>query len=325
MGKKYTQLDLDERIELDRLRDAGYSFRRIGRLMHRSHTTIGRELRRNNLPKAGYKPARADKMAYVRCKRHCKLERLSTLATHVSDHLAMGWSPEQIAGRLRHTRAKHTISHETIYRYIYRSSVRKNRLYRYLPRAKTKRGLRYFKRRRNPIPQRMNIANRPQSIENRQEFGHWEGDLMQFRTQRGNILTLCERKTRLIATAPLPSKAAEPTAQALQETLGGLPQLARKSITFDRGGEFAHHETIRKGLNVDVWYCDPHSPWQRGTIENTNGLLRRDLPRKTNFNDYTEQDIQNLTFMLNSTPRKCLGFKTPAEAFMENINGALEM
>ena len=133
MGKRYTQLDLDERIELSLLDAAGYSRRKIGHLMGRSHTTIGRELSRNALPKSGYKPASADRIAYS--KRRCKLQRLSTLYQHIHDHLGMGWSPEQIAGRLKLEQSKHIICHETIYRYIYRREVRKERLYKYLDRT----------------------------------------------------------------------------------------------------------------------------------------------------------------------------------------------
>jgi IS30 family transposase len=325
MGKIYKQLDLDERIELNCLRDAGYSFRKIGELMNRSHTSVSRELKRNSLPKAGYKPARADIMAQVRCDRCCKLQRLSALREHVHDRLAMGWSPEQIAGRLRLERSKHTISHETIYRYVYRKHVRKLRLYRYLPHAKAKRGLRYFKRRREPLPERMNIANRPQAIEDRQQFGHWEGDLMQFRTQRGAVLNVTERTTRFSLLSSLPDKRAASTGQEIVAQLSQLPPGARHSITFDRGTEFRDHVAMKDKLSVEVWYCDPHSPWQRGMIENTNGLLRRDMPRKTDIKDYTQKDIEMIQFMLNSTPRKCLGYKTPEEMFIQKLNGALEM
>lgn len=325
MGKHYTQLDLDERIEIFRLHDAGKSNREIGRVMGRHRSTIDRELARNALPQAGYKAASADRMAYGRRKRCSKIERLSPLQTVVKDRLAMGWSPEQISGRLRLEEAEHSISHESIYRFIYRPRLRKERLYRYLPRAKAKRGRRYFKRRRDPIPDLLSIKNRPQAIDEREEFGHWEGDLMIFRTLKGNLLTLCERTTRFALSAPLPSKKAVPTAQAIVEQLKGLPSKARRSITFDRGGEFADHETMKRELGLDIWFCDPHSPWQRGTIENTNGIFRRDLPRKKDITDYTNQDIDNLTWLLNTTPRKCLGYQTPAEAFIEKLGGALEM
>ena len=325
MGKNYSQLDLDERIELSCLRDAGCSLRKIGKLMNRSHTTVSRELKRNSLSKAGYKPARADIMAQVRCDRPCKLQRLSTLREHVHDRLAMGWSPEQIAGRLRQQRSKHIISHETIYRYVYRKQVRKLRLYRYLPHAKAKRGLRYFKRRRTPLPERMNIANRPQAIEDRQQFGHWEGDLLQFRTQRGAVLNVTERATRFSLLSSLSDKRAASTGHEIVARLRQLPPGARRSITFDRGTEFRDHGAMKNRLGVDIWYCDPHSPWQRGMIENTNGILRRDMPRKTDIKDYTLKDIEMIQFMVNSTPRKCLVYKTPEEMFIQELNGALDM
>jgi IS30 family transposase len=325
MGKHYNQLSLDERIEISRLRTDGVSGEQIGKVLGRHPATIYRELARNRLPKSGYKPAAADHMAFVRRKRCSRIERLNPLRTLVVDRLAMGWSPQQIAGRLKLQGGEHTISHESIYRFIYRCKARPDRLYRYLARAKATRGRRYFKRRRAPIPDRLGIANRPQHIATREEFGHWEGDLMQFRTQRGNLLTLCERKTRFSLTFPLPSKRAEPTAQAVAEQFAALPPGACKSITFDRGGEFAHHHMMTQQTGADIWFCDPHSPWQRGTIENTNGIFRRDLPRKADYKDYSAQDFENLTGMINSTPRKCLGYKTPAEAFMENLTVALEM
>ncbi len=325
MGKHYSQLSLDERIEISRLRADGVSPEQIGEVLGRHPATIYRELARNRLPKSGYKPAAADHMAFVRRNRCSRIERLSPLKTIVVDRLAMGWSPQQIAGRLKLEAAQHMVSHESIYRYIYRPKVHGQRLYRYLPRAKAKRGRRYFKRQRTPIPDRLGIGNRPQHIETREEFGHWEGDLMQFRTQRGNLLTLCERKTRFSLTFPLPSKRAEPTAQAVADQFAALPPGACKSITFDRGGEFAHHHVMTQQTGADIWFCDPHSPWQRGTIENTNGIFRRDLPRKADYKDYSAQDFENLTWMINSTPRKCLGYKTPAEAFIENLTVALEM
>ena len=144
---------------------------------------------------------------------------------------------------------------------------------------------------------------------------------MQFRTQRGNLLTLCERKTRFTITAPLRTKTAAETGDVLREIFRKMPEPLKRSVTFDNGGEFAEHKT----LGMDIFFCDPSAPWQRGTIENTNGIIRRDMPRKTDISNYTLNDIDQLTWAINSTPRKCLGFKTPAEAFLENITGALEM
>jgi IS30 family transposase len=319
MGKQYDQLDLDDRIEISRLHADGISFGAIGRMMGRSTSTISRELQRNSLPKGGYKPASADRIAYSRCRRRSRIERLSPLRDHVDDHLAMGWSPEQIAGRLRLQGSEHKLSHESIYRYIYRPQVRSRKLHRYLARAKATRGRRYFKRRREPIPGRRSIHERGQTIDNRSEFGHWEGDLMQFRTQCGNLVTLVERQTRLTLAGGLPSKTAKATATKLTSLLCGLPHTARRSITFDNGSEFAEHHRLETDLGMLTFFCDPHSPWQRGAIENANGVLRRDLPRKTQFTDYTEQDIKDIVWANNTTPKKRLGFLTPAEAFLHQL------
>ncbi len=319
MGKHYDQLDLDERIELSRHHEAGTAPSEIARIMGRHRSTIGRELKRNSLPKGGYKPASADRIALSRRRRLSRIERLSPLGNHVRDHLAMGWSPEQIAGRLRLEGSQHKVSHESIYRYIYRWPVRRERLHRYLPRAKASRGRRYFKRRREPIPGRRSIRERGQVIDSRGQFGHWEGDLLQFRTQRGHLLTLCERQTRLTLAAPLPSKTAEATAATLAGSFAALPKAARRSVTFDNGPEFARHQKLQQDLEMQTFFCDPHAPWQRGSIENTNGLLRRDLPRKTELAQYSDQDILDIVWTVNTTPRKCLGFLTPAEAFIHQL------
>jgi IS30 family transposase len=319
MGTHYDQLDVDERYEIYRLHEAHKSLHEIGRLMGRSASTISRELRRNALPRGDDKPASADRIALSHCRRQSRIERLSLLRTHIGDRLAMGWSPEQIAGRLRLEGSEHIVGVETIYRYIYRRRMRKEKLWLFLPRAKASRGQRYFKRRRNPLPGRRSIHERPQAVTSRDEFGHWEGDLMQFRTQRGNLLTLCERKTRFIITAPLKTKTAEETGSAIVEGLRHLPQAALKSITYNNGGEFEHHARMEAALDMPVYFCDPHAAWQRGTIENTNGILRRDMPRKTDITNYTARDIDEIAWAANSTPRKCLGYKAPAEAFLENI------
>jgi len=325
MGTHYTQLDIDERYELYRLHEAGIAPGKIAMMLGRSASTISRELKRNALPKSGYRPGSAERIALSRRRRCSRIERLNPLGQHIRDRLAMGWSPEQIVGRLRLEGSEHRISHESIYRFIYRPKVRREKLHRYLPRAKASRGRRYFKRRRHPLEGRRSIHERPLAVALRDEFGHWEGDLMQFRTQRGNLLTLSERKTRFTLTAPLTTKTAEETGRVLIDILDALPPQARRTITFDNGGEFANHNQLEDQLGINAYFCDPHSPWQRGLIENTNGILRRDMPRKTDINSYSPRDIDEITWAVNSTPRKCLGFKTPAEAFLQNLNVALEM
>ncbi len=319
MGKHYDRLDIDERYEIFRLFESDKSIREISRSIGRSPSTISREIRRNALPRGGFKPGSADRIALSRRRRLSRIERLSPLRTYVGDRLAMGWSPEQIAGRLRLEGSKHSVAVETIYRYIYRWRMKPEKLYKFLARAKASRGRRYFKRRREPIEGRKSIHERPPAVALRDEFGHWEGDLMQFRTQRGNLLTVCERKTRFVLTAPLKTKTAVETSRAIIDILRCLPRVARKTMTFDNGGEFSRHRNLEQALDIDTYFCDPHAPWQRGMIENTNGILRRDMPRKTDIKNYTAQDISDITWAVNSTPRKCLGYKTPAEAFLENI------
>jgi transposase, IS30 family len=231
MGTAYNHLDIDERYELFRLREAGIAQKEIAVLMNRSESTISRELRRNALPKGGYRPGSAIRIALYRRRRSSKLGRLNLLGAAVRDRLAMGWSPEQIAGRLKLEGSEHGISHESINRYIYRPKVRPQKLHRYLARAKASRGRRYFKRCRLPMENRRSIHERPEAVEKRQEFGHWEGDLMQFRTQRGNLLTLCERKTRFLITASLKTKTA-------LETGNGLPNIF---LPFARSGQTHRH------------------------------------------------------------------------------------
>jgi transposase, IS30 family len=289
MGKHYDQLSSDERYEIYRLHQSNMSLRQIGRMMGRSESTISRELERNALPRGEYKPASADRMAMSRRRRLSRIERLRQLRTYVDERLAMGWSPEQIVGRLKLEGSEHAVGIETIYRYIYRPRVRPEKLYRFLPRAKASRGRRYFKRRRDPLPGRRSIHERPETVALRGEFGHWEGDLMQFRTQRGNLLTVCERKTRFTLSAPLKTKTAAETGEALIDVLLHLPRAARKTMTFDNGGEFHDHRKLEAVLELKTFFCDPHSPWQRGTIENTNGILRRDMPRKTDITNYSAE------------------------------------
>ncbi|CCQ72016.1 IS30 family transposase [Magnetospira sp. QH-2] len=322
MGQKYAHVSLDERCEIYRLHADGKSQRAIGRLMGRSASTIGRELKRNALPRAGYKPAMAERMAWARKRRLPKIERLSPLKTHILDALAMEQSPEQIAGRLKLEGSEHTISAETIYAWIYGPHGRRRKLHRLLPQAKSRRGRRARKGRRDPpIPDRMPIHMRPTKAHLRAEPGHWEADLVHFRKQRACLLTCIERRSRLLLTATLPDKTARTTAEALARLLNRAPKRARKTVTLDNGGEFYDH----KSLPVRAFFCDPHSPWQRGSIENANGVLRRSLPRHIRLNKFSDQDIEDITWTYNTTPRKCLGFLTPIEAFAKSIGVALEI
>jgi IS30 family transposase len=261
-------------------------------------------------------------MARARKQRLPKIERVSPLKTRILDGLAMEHSPEQIVGRLTLEQFEHTVSVETIYAWIYGRHGRLQKLHRLLPKAKAQRGRRGRKRREDPpIPDRWPIHARPTKAHIRAEIGHWEADLIHFRGQKACLLTCQDRRSRLLFATPLPSKKAEVTAEALTGLLLQVPKRARKTVTLDNGGEFYNHTS----LPVKAYFCDPHSPWQRGSIENANGVLRRSLPRKEKLSNFSPQDIDDIVWTYNSTPRKCLGFYTPLEAFAKSTGVALEI
>jgi transposase, IS30 family len=215
-------------------------------------------------------------------------------------------------------------SAESIYRHVYSPNGRRAGLPRLLAQRKAKRGRRRRNGQREPsIPNRTPIHHRPTKAHLRSQFGHWEGDLMHFRRQRDILLTLQERRTRLTLARRLLDKDAKLTADAIAEELGGLPAKARRTITHDNGGEFARHKAVQAAIGRRAYFCDPHSPWQRGSIENAHGRIRRDLPRKTSLGAYTDADINDVIWNLNATPRKGLGYRTPIEAFAANLSVAL--
>jgi len=322
MGQSYGQLSEQERCAIFRLHAGGISRGEIARQLGRHKSTIGRELRRNALP-SGYQPVAAQRMAGARRWRGTKIERSSQLRATVDDQLiAMGRSPEQIAGRLEREQGKPVISHESIYRYIYSPLGRRQKLHRTLCRAKARRGRRPRQGARRPlIPFRVSIHDRPKSVSQRRRFGHWEGDLMAFRSPARPLVVCVERKSRLLLATRQDGKTAKTTKHSLKHLLGRLAPKARRSLTFDNGGEFARHHQ----LGCKTYFCDPHSPWQKGAVENAIGRLRRDLPRATNHAHYSQQDLDDLIALYNDTPRKCLGYRTPLESFALNSGVALEM
>jgi len=296
----------------------------IARRLGRDRSTIHREIARNRCAD-GYRPDSAARRAWARKLRGSRIGRSTRLRAHVEDRLAMGWSPEQIAGRMELEGGEHRTSPESIYRHVYSPAGRRAGLPRQLAQRKARRGRRRRTGRREPaIPNRTPIHQRPTKAHLRAQFGHWEGDLMHFRRQRDILLTLEERRSRLTLARRLLSKDADLTAEAIVAELGALPARARRTITHDNGGEFALHTAVTAAIGLCAFFCDPHSPWQRGSIENSNGRLRRELPRRTRLADCTDADIDDVVWNLNSTPRKCLGYKTPLEAFALNLGVALE-
>ena len=237
-------------------------------------------------------------------------------------HLAQGWSPEQVAGRLAVEAGRGVISHESIYRFLYRQLARtKDYGWRhYLPRARWKRG---WRGRKGGSPAsfmalRRPLAERPQSAADRRTPGHWEADLMLFRTYGQVVLTLHERHSRLLLALRPPGKASRPIASALAHLLGQVPPAWRRTVTFDNGTEFARHYRLHE-LGIETFFCDTHSPWQKGGVENAIGRLRRTLPRKTDLAAVPQERFTQLIQAYNNTPRKCLAYRTPAEIFGDSV------
>jgi IS30 family transposase len=320
MGQCYDQLRLEERIEIYRLHAGGKSQNEIATALNRASSTISRELRRNSRPTkvwaGGYEPVRAQRLAERRRQwdGRFKLARQPDLRNSVGKSLAMGHSPEQIAGRLARLHGHVVISHESIYRFIYHRAAQKDSWYRLLPRHKRARG-RQRRKSISVIKQRRSIAERPAEADDRKAPGHWEADFMLFARSGQGLLVLHERQTRFNMVGRPSDRKAARTARTIDRQLNKLPQAMRKTISFDNGNEFAEHHRLHDALGVQTFFCDPHSPWQKGGVENSIGRLRRSLPRKTDLSLIKEADLQRYVRRLNNTPRKCLDFQTPAEAF----------
>lgn len=320
MGQRYRQFSVEERIELARLRAAGVSIRQIAAGLDRAPSSVARELKRNSGVQVGYQPIYAQQQARARRWSGSKLDRDAELRGSVLDQLRCGWSPEQIAGRLKG--ASRSVGAETIYRFIYGQITRHNDFTwrNYLPRAKSRRGWRPSRGGSSALhmKHRIGLSARPAEVLERTSPGHWEADLMAFSRYGQNILMLHERMSRALIGARLPSKQAEPVASALVAALRSLPAPLRQTVTFDNGTEFARHYDLN-AIGIDTYFCDPHAPWQKGGIENAIGRMRRFLPRKTDLASLDNNDFTKLIAAYNATPRKCLDWKTPAEAFSQHL------
>ncbi len=324
MGQAYRHFSLEERCEIAQRRAAGEPIRQIAAALDRAPSSVSRELKRNSGSKLGYKPSFAGEQAKARRWRGSRLLRHPELQALILERLGRGWSPEQVAGRLARDHARTIVSHETIYRFIAAQIARtKNYAWRlYLPRGKSKRGLRGRKGGSSVqhIKDRAPIAWRPTAAADRAVPGHWEADLMLFRTYGQAVLAVHERSSRALAILRQPTKHAAPVALAIETLLASLPSSLRQTITFDNGTEFARHTRLRHTLGIQTFFCDPHAPWQKGGIENAIGRLRRSLPRKTDLATLTPARIRQLARLYNNTPRKCLDFQTPAEVFLKALH-----
>jgi IS30 family transposase len=324
--RRYEQLSLRERIEIYRLHADGKSLRCIAGILGRSAATISRELKRNSKASkqwaGGYDPQRAQELMlrrHARGRAH-KLERQPELRKKVLQRLAEGWSPEQIAGRMAREPGSDRISYESIYRYIYwRSWSFSETLHRGLPRQKYRRGKRLPNGRWSmaSIVDRVSIHDRPAEVETRARAGDWEADLMSFSKPGQFLLVAQERRSRRALLVRQTARTAQSVADNLSALVEAMPAHLCQSITFDNGTEFSKHYLLSRRFGIQTWFCDTHSPWQKGGIENAIGRLRRQLPRNTDLDALPAHGLALYLERYNDTPRKCLGFKTPNEVFLE--------
>lgn len=329
MGRGYVHLQLSERRKIEAWFVAGMSKAEIADRLGRSPSTIHREIKRNTyidveLPKLNdYYAWNAQSSYEKRRAVHRKLIAYPDVKAAVEDRLKAGWSPEQIAGRMRLEEHPVSVSYETIYRYASSKEGRAEEFFRHLPRHRRQRRPRNMRRRHGQrFKSEMSILiNRPDAVRERQQFGHWECDLVMFRREFGkaNVTTLVERVSRFTVALKNEDRRSLPVMEQLIENLGRLPQHARRSITFDRGTEFTAYDHLKRGAGVDTWFCDPQAPWQKGTVENTNGRLRKYIPRSADPSVLTNRYLGSICKNLNTTPRKCLGFKTPEEVFRDRL------
>jgi len=320
-------LTLSEREEISRGVVEGRSIRSIAVSLKRAASTVSREIRRNG-GRDGYRASRADQAAWDRAHRPkvCKLVRNRALAHRVAIKLRSNWSPEQIAGWLKQTYPDdeaNQVSHETIYRslFIQARGALKSELMAHLRRTRGMRRSRHHTQKtpiHGQITDAVSISERPAAAEDRAVPGHWEGDLL-FGSNNSQIATLVERHTRYVMLAKVASKDTQTVVDALIKHAHKLPHELYRSLTWDRGKEMADHKRFTLATDIKVYFCDPRSPWQRGSNENTNGLLRQYFPKGTDVSVFSQVKLNAIARQLNERPRKTLNFETPAERFNQSV------
>lgn len=325
MHKPYKQITQDERDLIAHLHTKGLARSEIARRIGRDKSSISRELQRNG---SGiydvYLAHKAQTRATVRKIQSGQRPRLKSkrIKQYVIRRLKQGWSPEQISGQLKQTQPELRISHEAIYQFVYdKETLKTMNLKVCLPRANRIRRPRGHSRKHKTIsiPRRVSIQDRPKHIDKRQQIGHWETDTMISRASKASLVVLLERRTRYTKLAKIKAKEAREVSSAINRRLARLPDLARRTITYDNGRENVEHERTNKVLGTDSYFCNPYCSWEKGSVENTVGLVRRFLPKKTDIAKITKEQIKKIENRLNSRPRKCLNFKTPHDVFNSSV------
>ena len=318
MGKHYSQLSSKERDLISVLRAEGHTVRAIARTVCRPSSTICRELKRNSAPvhKGRYLAHRAHQRAVDRRSIASKRERLrhDGLKPMVMRKLRLGWSPEQISGYLKRFHPEVAISHEAIYQWIYLDA---RKLIPLLTRAHRRRKCRGYSRRHKTchIPGRKPITERSDKANLRLRAGDWEVDTAISRQSLQALLVIVDRKSRLSKLSLLPAKTSSAVSQCINRRLSKLPRSKRRTLTYDNGSENVDHARCNAALGTQSYFCAPYHSWEKGTVENTVGLVRRRFPKGTDFSKIKPREIKLLEQRLNNRPRKCLDFRTPLESF----------
>jgi IS30 family transposase len=320
-------LTLSEREEISRGLATGESLRSIATALGRAPSTVSREINRNG-GRRQYRANKADEAAWERAHRAkiCKLGKHPKLARIVAQKLRLQWAPRQIAGWLKRSYAddeNYQVSHETIYKtlYIQARGALKKELIKHLRRSRAMRRSRHHTQKTSDhgrITNAVSIRERPASVEDRAVPGHWEGDLL-CGSNNSQIATLVERHTRLLMLVRVPSKDTKTVINALIKQAHKLPRELYKSLTWDRGKEMGEHERFSLDTKIKVYFCDPQSPWQRGSNENTNGLLRQYFPKGMDLSNVHQNRLNAVARRLNERPRETLNFQTPAERFSQCV------
>lgn len=324
--EKYGHLTLQERFILFRGLQQGLSLREISKELRRNPGTLSRELKRNSFESVGYLPDTAQYKSKSRRegrKRHPL--KSPEIYDYVISKLKLLWSPEQISGRIRIDLADKSIGKETIYSYIYGKEARHLKLYKYLRLARKKRRKKYGRNtQRVLIRDRIWITERDEEVNNRATAGHWEADSLMFSKQKAALLIQLERHSRFVLATKMRRKTSNNVKKIFITRFSSLPDKLRLSATVDNGSEFVEHLEITKTLDLPFYFCHPYSSWEKGGVENANGLIRQYLPRCVNIQEVEQRQVDRIINQLNNRPRKCLNFQTPKEVFKEALSVALQ-
>lgn len=326
MAKKkrcYRQLNFEQRVRIETLKSQGLSLRQIAKEIGRDHRTIGRELKRNAWSYGDYYSGAAEAQATSRKWKAGKRRPLKSqeIEDYVRDKISMGWSPEMISGRIREDLLGKKIATESIYQFLYNHA---SELTIHLVRKKCGYRTRYPRRnkRRDRAPNRIPLSERSSRANTRREFGHWESDTIVSKQCKAALNVLVERKSRYLCLSLMPNKTAQSTYASIVTRLESLQSSMLRSITYDNGTENYMHQEINLALKTKSYFCQPYHSWEKGTVENTNGLIRRYVKKRDNIAHLTEKQILWIELLLNNRPRKCLNFKTSTEVFLA-LGGAL--